>query len=100
MASIRLLKRAMDDLARFASHMKEYGAEEVTSRIHDVVDAIDVLKHTPEMGRPVGGGRRELLIGHGVRGYVAQYRYVARNDTVHVLAVRAQRESGYKHKRR
>ena len=42
-------------------------------------------------------GKRELVIGRATRGYVALYRYVAVIDTVFVLAVRAQREDGYKH---
>jgi hypothetical protein len=42
---------------------------------------------------------RELLIGRESRGYVALYRFVAAIDTVFVLAVRRQRESGYKRDR-
>ncbi|MFZ2220896.1 MAG: hypothetical protein WAV85_19760 [Rhodoferax sp.] len=42
-------------------------------------------------------GKRELIIGRAKRGYVAQYRYEAAIDTVFVLAVRAQREDGFKH---
>ena len=41
-------------------------------------------------------GKRELIIGRATRGYVAQYCYVAAIDTVFVLALRAQREIGYK----
>jgi superfamily II DNA or RNA helicase len=37
------------------------------------------------------------IIGRATRGYVALYRYVAALDTVFVLAVRAQREDGFKH---
>jgi hypothetical protein len=32
-----------------------------------------------------------------VRGYVALYRYLADIETVLVLAIRAQREDGFKH---
>lgn len=39
--------------------------------------------------------KRELVIGHGARGCLALYRYVAEIDTVFVLAVRSQREAGY-----
>lgn len=39
---------------------------------------------------------RELIIGRGSRGYVALYRYVPEIDTVFVLAIRSQREAGYK----
>jgi hypothetical protein len=48
------------------------------------------------IGRPVEDGQRELVIGRAARGYVALYRYVAAIDTVFLLAVRAQREDGYK----
>jgi len=44
----------------------------------------------------VRGGKRELVIGRGSRGYVALYRYVSKIDTVFLLAVRSQREAGYK----
>ena len=49
------------------------------------------------IGRPVAGGKRELVIGQGNRRYVALYRYLAEIDTAFVLALRAQRESGFKH---
>lgn len=42
------------------------------------------------------GGHRELIIGLASRGYVALYRYVAQLDAVFVLAIRNQREDGYK----
>ena len=42
-------------------------------------------------------GKREFNIGRATRGYVALYRYVASIDAVFVLALRAQREAGYKH---
>ena len=44
----------------------------------------------------VKGGKRELVVGQGSHGYVALYRYVPDIDTVLVLAVRNQREAGYK----
>jgi len=53
-----------------------------------------------QIGRPVRGGKRELVIGQASRGYVALYRYVAGVETVFVLALRAQREAGYKARRR
>jgi hypothetical protein len=43
--------------------------------------------------------KRELVIGQGSRGYVALYRYLAEIDTAFILAIRSQRESGYKRKR-
>jgi toxin ParE1/3/4 len=61
------------------------------------VQAIQVLIHSPLIGRPVKDGTRELVIGRNSRGYVALYRFVASIDTVFVLAVRSQREATYKH---
>ena len=66
-------------------------------RVDELLQAIQVLVHSPMIGRPVKGGKRELVIGKGTRGYVALYRYVASIETVFVLALRAQRESGFKH---
>ena len=40
--------------------------------------------------------QRELLIGRHSRAYVALYRFVPDIDTVVVLALRSQRESGFK----
>lgn len=45
--------------------------------------------------RPAGQANRELVIGRRSRGSVALYRYIARIDTVFVLAVRSQSEAGY-----
>ena len=61
-----------------------------------IESAIQILTHSPQIGRPVKDGKRELIIGRAKRGYVALYRYVAAIDTVFVLAVRAQREDGFK----
>ena len=47
--------------------------------------------------RPARRNKRELVIGRPTRGYVALYRYVPEVDTVFILALRGQREAGYKH---
>jgi toxin ParE1/3/4 len=39
------------------------------------------------------------VTGHASRGYVALYRYLAEIDVAFILAIRSQRESGYKRKR-
>jgi len=50
---------------------------------------VQILARNPLIGRPVKGGKRELVIGEGSRG-----RFVA-IDTVFVLAIRSHRESGH-----
>ena len=47
------------------------------------------------IGRRVEQGCRELVISRGESGYVALYSYESREDTVLILAIRHQRETGY-----
>lgn len=97
MARIELAPAVLDDIDRFMDHMRQHDAVDLPERVEAILEAIQVLAHSPLIGRPVRGGKRELIIGKGARGYVALYRYLAEIDTVFVLALRAQRESGFKH---
>ena len=97
MARIELAPEVLDDFDRIVDHLSTFEAGHIPQRIGEIVDAVQVLGHSPLIGRPVGGGKRELVIGRGSQGYVALYRFVATIDTVFVLAIRGQRESGYKH---
>jgi toxin ParE1/3/4 len=99
MARVELAPEVFDDFDRFFDHMARFEVEDTPARIGEIVQAIQILTHSPLIGRPVRGGKRELVIGQDSRGYVALYRFVARIDTVFVLAIRSQRESGYKRKR-
>lgn len=96
MARIELAPEVLDDFDRFLDHLARFEGTDVAERVASIVRGLDVLAHSPQIGRPVRGGKRELVIGKGVRGYVALYRYVASMDTVFVLAVRAQREGRYR----
>jgi toxin ParE1/3/4 len=99
MARIELAPEILDDFDRFLDHMARFEIEDVPARIGEIVQAIQILAHSPLIGRPVKGGKRELVIGQGARGYIALYRFVVSIDTVFVLATRSQREAGYKQKR-
>jgi len=99
MARVELAPEVLDDFDRFLDHMARFEVADAPARIAEIVQAIDILTHSPLIGRPVRGGKRELVIGRDFRGYVALYRYVARIDTAFVLAIRSQREAGYKRKR-
>lgn len=83
------------DFDRIVDHLVLHQVADAASRIQDIVAAIDVLQRNPLIGRPAGQAKRELVIGRRSRGYVALYRYIARIDTVFVLAVRSQSEAGY-----
>ena len=95
-ARIELAPEVFDDFDRFFDHMARFEIGDAPERIGEILQAVQILASSPLIGRPVKGGKRELVIGRASRGYVALYRYVADIETVFVLAVRSQRESGYK----
>ena len=99
MARIELAPEVFDDFDRFFDHMATFEVEDVPERIGEIVQAIQLLAHSPLIGRQIKAGKRELVIGQGSRGYVALYRFMPDIDTVFVLAVRSQRESGYERER-
>jgi toxin ParE1/3/4 len=99
MARIELAPEVLNDFDRFFDHMAQFEIEDAPERVTQIVQALQILTHSPLIGRKVKGGKRELVIGQGSRGYVALYRFVADLDTAFILAVRNQRESGYKRRR-
>ena len=95
MTRIVLAPEVLEDFDRFFDHLAQFEIPGAGPRIGNIVQALQVLTHSPQMGRKVKGGKRELVIGWGSRGYVALYRHVADIDMVFVLAVRSQPEDGY-----
>lgn len=102
MTRIELALEVADDFERILDHFAQHESEGAADRIAEIVDAIDVLASNPLIGRPAAGdprrirGLKELIIGRRSRGFVALYRYVQELDTVFVLAIRSQREAGYR----
>ncbi|MCW5640565.1 MAG: type II toxin-antitoxin system RelE/ParE family toxin [Rhodoferax sp.] len=94
MSRIEAAPEVFDDFDRFLDHIAQFDIGSAPERIDEIVEAVQILANHPLVGRPVRGGMRELVIGRGARGYVALYRYVAQIDTVFLLAIRSQRESG------
>jgi toxin ParE1/3/4 len=68
---------------------------QVDERPTCMIDAFEVLGSNPRIGQPSANGCRELVIGRGLRVCVALYRYDESADMVTILAIRAQKESGY-----
>ena len=96
MARVEFASEVFDDFDRFFDHMVRFEVEDAPERIGEIIQAIQILTHSPLIGRPVRNGRRELGIGRDSQGYGVLYRFVARIDTIFVLAIRNQREAGYK----
>ena len=94
MPGVERAPEVLDDFDRFFDHQTQYEIEDIPGRITDIIAAIQVLAHSPLIGRMVAGGKRELVIGERSRGYVALYRFVPEVDTVFILAIRSQRKRG------
>jgi plasmid stabilization system protein ParE len=95
MSRIERAPQVGEDFDRIVDHLLRHDVQDARSRIESIVQAIDVLASNPLIGRPVRAGLGELVIGRGVHGDVALYRYVGEVDTVFVLALRSQKEVGY-----
>lgn len=96
MARVELAPEVGDDFDRIFDHLADHDLEHAVARVGEIIEALNVLETNPEIGRPAPRDKRELVIGRGSRGYVALYRYVPELDTAFVLAIRSQREAGYR----
>lgn len=92
MTRIELAPEVLADFDCILPHLKRHDSDNGSARI---VNAVDVLAHSPRIGRPCGDGLRELVIGTGASGFVALYQHLDTLDVVLVLVVRSQREAGY-----
>jgi plasmid stabilization system protein ParE len=61
-----------------------------------IQSAVENLAAHPLVGRRLEGELRELIISYGHSGYVALYRFVVATDEVRILAIRHQREVGFR----
>ena len=95
MAGVEFAPEVREDFDRIFDHPAQLDAAHATERIMQIVQAIDVLVHSPLIGRLVLRGKREPVIGRKAHGSVALYQYVDAIDTVFVLAIHSQREAGY-----
>jgi len=87
---------ALENLERLSDFLMETLPEAAQDTVALIFDALEILERHPEMGRKVHFGQRELVISRGRTGYLALYRHLPHLDRAVVLAVRHQRESGYK----
>ena len=95
MPRLVLAPEVVDDIDRLLDHQAQHGVTDSPQRIERLLESLDLLRHSPALGRPARGGKRELVIGEGTHGFVALYRHVPELDTVFILALRHQREQGY-----
>jgi len=89
---------ALDDLERIFEFNFARDPATALEHVGAIRSAVLILEAHPEIGRPAGGSSslRELVISHGRTGYVALYEYSPVEKLVRILAVRHQREAGYR----
>lgn len=96
MAELVYAAQALRDLDRLVDFLLDADPHAAQETVELVFDALQILTRHPEIGRKVHVGQRELVISRGDTGYLALYRYLPRADRMLVLALRHQREVGYK----
>lgn len=95
---IVLADEALADLERILEFNLEREPDTAIEHIELIRSAVLILDVHPELGRLVAGpfSLRELVISRGKSGYVALYEYDEANELIRVVAVRHQREAGYR----
>lgn len=91
-------EEALADLERIFDFNFARDPATAPEHVARVRSAVMILEEHPAIGRPAAarGTMRELVISYGNTGYVALYQHVPGDDQVRVLAVRHQREAGYR----
>lgn len=95
MAKIEYAKNALEDIDRLVDFLIGSDLAAALNTFNIIDDGIQLLKRHPEIGRLVGGGKRELVISRGSTGYVAIYVFDKLTNVVVMLAIRQQREDGF-----
>jgi toxin ParE1/3/4 len=94
--AIEFAPEVQNDFDRIVDFADSHNPGSALDRVSEILSAIRILETSPLIGRPISPGCRELIIGRGAHEYVALYQFVEPLNLVFVLAVRSQRESGYK----
>lgn len=96
MTELVYTEQALLDLERLADFLMKTDPQAARDTAVLIFEALEILAQHPEIGRRVHFGQRELVISRGHTGYLALYRFLPQIDRILVLALRHQRESGYK----
>jgi plasmid stabilization system protein ParE len=96
MTELVYTEQALMDLESLSDFLLETDPQAAQDTAVLIFEALEILVRHPEIGRKVHFGQRELVISRGRTGYLALYRFLPHLDRILVLALRHQRESGYK----
>ena len=96
MPQVRYAPGAMRDLQRLREFLKPLNPASRKRASERIRNSLQVLGHQPHIGRPIEelpDEFREWVIEFGDNGYLVRYRIDA--DSVPILSMRRQKESGY-----
>jgi addiction module RelE/StbE family toxin len=95
-ATIIYSARALEQLEHAFQYLHDSNPQAAAKAAQVNQSAVLTLAAHPLVGRRVKGDIRELIISYGQSGYVALYRFVVAMDDVRILAIRHQRELGFR----
>jgi plasmid stabilization system protein ParE len=95
-AEVTFTSRALAELQRIFDFLATDNRPVAVATVQASRTGVEVSASHPFIGRPAARGRRELILSRGKSGYVSLYRYAPGLDKVLVLAIRHQREAGYR----
>lgn len=88
---------ALADLEEIFAFNLELDAEWAELQFEAIQSAVEILERHPRIGRALPDSEiRELVITAGKAGFIALYQYDELDHVVRILAVRHQREAGYR----
>lgn len=96
MTELIFAARALEDLERLSDFLMPTDPQAAQDTVILIFEALEILVQHPEIGRKIHFGQRELVISRGRTGYLALYRFLPHVERVLVLALRHQREAGYR----
>jgi len=98
MPHVRLSVRAQSDISRLHAFLLKKDSNAAKRAVLAIREAFMPLEQSHMVGRPVENydTLRELVIDFGATGYLALYRFEPSLDVVTILAIKHQREDGYK----
>ena len=92
MAKFEYSQDALADIECLVDYLIDVNLEVALEAFNVIDDGVRLLTRHPEIGRQLGGGKRELVISRGRTGYIAIYAFDKWINTVAVLAIKNQRE--------
>ena len=95
LAAIDYSRRAFEDINRLDEYLALQESPLKGKLAAFLAKAVTILSLQPGIGRPTSKSHRELIVHRGRSGYLVRYCYDREQQTVTVLRIRHQSESGY-----